>query len=98
MENPSLGSDAVAARTCKIHPAREAVARCPECSSYYCRECITEHEFRMVCASCLAKLEGDERPQFGPAFIASRSRAVRVAEAEYRVHEEADGHVLYVVP
>ena len=40
----------------------------------------------------------DPRPQFGPAFIASRSRAVRVAEPECHLHEEPDGHTLYVVP
>lgn len=34
---------------------REAVARCPECRQHYCRECVTEHEDRLVCASCLKK-------------------------------------------
>jgi uncharacterized paraquat-inducible protein A len=41
---------------CQNHPQREASARCPECSRYYCRECITEHEDRVICATCLAKL------------------------------------------
>ena len=41
---------------CHNHSQREAVARCPECASYYCRECIAEHEGRVLCASCLAKL------------------------------------------
>jgi len=41
---------------CYHHPQREASARCPECKHYYCRECITEHDDRVVCASCLAKL------------------------------------------
>jgi hypothetical protein len=34
---------------------REAVARCPGCSRYFCRECITEHEDIVVCAACLRK-------------------------------------------
>lgn len=41
---------------CFNHAAREAVARCPECRGFFCRECITEHEDRVVCAICLKKL------------------------------------------
>jgi len=41
---------------CLNHPRREAAARCPECGRFYCRECITEHDDRVLCASCLAKL------------------------------------------
>jgi hypothetical protein len=43
-------------RRCSNHPAREASARCPECRLYYCRECITEHDDRVLCATCLAKI------------------------------------------
>ena len=39
---------------CFHHPAREAVGRCPGCRRYYCRECFTEHDARMICASCAA--------------------------------------------
>ena len=39
---------------CLIHPARPASARCPVCKSFYCAECITEHEGRLTCARCLA--------------------------------------------
>lgn len=41
---------------CAHHPVREAVARCPECGGFFCRECITEHEDRVICASCLKQL------------------------------------------
>ena len=41
---------------CHLHRDREAVARCPECNRYYCRECITEHEDRMLCATCLGRI------------------------------------------
>src|SRR5687767_4226891 len=41
---------------CFHHAAREAAGRCPECAKFYCRECITEHEDRIICATCLAKL------------------------------------------
>lgn len=41
---------------CLNHAAREAVARCPECRQFFCRECITEHDDRVICANCLKKL------------------------------------------
>jgi hypothetical protein len=41
---------------CFNHSLREAAARCPECGHFYCRECITEHEDRVICATCLGKL------------------------------------------
>jgi hypothetical protein len=45
---------------CFNHFQREAVARCLECRQYFCRECITEHDDRIICAACLRKLL--ERP------------------------------------
>jgi hypothetical protein len=41
---------------CFTHASREAAARCPECQRFYCRECVTEHEDRVICAGCLAKM------------------------------------------
>ena len=38
---------------CLIHVDRGAVARCPICRNYFCRECVTEHERRFLCSSCL---------------------------------------------
>ena len=38
---------------CVIHPHREAAARCSSCSGFFCRECVTEHDLRMLCARCL---------------------------------------------
>ncbi len=46
----------LADQRCFNHAQREAVARCPSCENYFCRECITEHEDRVICAACLAKL------------------------------------------
>jgi hypothetical protein len=45
---------------CTNHPQREASARCPECRRFFCRECVTEHDDRVLCASCLAKLAQKE--------------------------------------
>jgi len=41
---------------CFNHSVREAAARCPECGHFYCRECITEHDDRVICATCIGKL------------------------------------------
>lgn len=40
---------------CARHSEREAVARCPQCGGSFCRECVSEHEGRLLCAACLAK-------------------------------------------
>jgi hypothetical protein len=45
-----------ALQRCWNHGAREAIARCPECGRSYCRECVVEHEDRIICSSCLAKI------------------------------------------
>lgn len=41
---------------CFKHVSREAAAKCPECGRFYCRECVTEHEGRVVCRTCLESL------------------------------------------
>jgi hypothetical protein len=41
---------------CFHHSDREAAARCPSCLRFYCRECVTEHDGRMICANCVARL------------------------------------------
>jgi hypothetical protein len=43
-------------RRCHNHNYREAAALCSECKKAFCRECITEHDDRMICASCLEAL------------------------------------------
>ncbi|MCP4640681.1 MAG: rhomboid family protein [bacterium] len=53
----------IARQRCFNHVAREAVAQCPECSRFFCRECITDHEGRAVCASCLATIAADDAPR-----------------------------------
>ena len=41
---------------CWNHEAREAVCRCLGCGRSFCRECVTEHESRLLCAACLRNL------------------------------------------
>ena len=63
-------------KRCFFHQEREAVARCPECLRFYCRECITEHDDRVICASCLknqVKQSLLERYHFGWFYPVIRS-------------------------
>jgi hypothetical protein len=41
---------------CFHHEFREAASRCPICLRYFCRECVTEHEDRVLCTECLKKV------------------------------------------
>jgi len=38
---------------CTRHKDREAAAKCISCGNFFCRECVTEHGGRMLCAKCL---------------------------------------------
>lgn len=44
--------DVDAAVTCKNHPNRPSVQQCPECSAYYCQECMVIRRGRMICRDC----------------------------------------------
>ena len=41
---------------CWNHENREAVCQCPECGRSYCRECVSEHQSRLLCAACLTRV------------------------------------------
>ena len=63
---------------CFRHDGREAAARCPGCRRYFCRECVTEHDGRLLCAACVAgtvsrpRREGVlRRAMLGPAAAAT---------------------------
>ena len=51
-----MNTSALTHQRCFHHSHREAVARCPECRQFYCRECVTEHDYRVICATCLKKI------------------------------------------
>ena len=63
------------AQRCFNHATREAVVRCPECSRYFCRECVTEHDDRMICTACLKRIARVPLVR-RPAFL----RAVRLSQ------------------
>jgi len=50
---------------CWNHEGREAVCLCPACGRCFCRECVTEHEARLLCAACLEAASGAGRPRRG---------------------------------
>ena len=53
-------------QSCFNHPDREASARCPECGNFFCHECVVEHDFRIICASCLARKTASVKGPAGP--------------------------------
>lgn len=54
----------LALQRCWNHTAREAVAKCPECGRFFCRECVVEHSDRLICNACLAREQGTkEKPK-----------------------------------
>ncbi|MFP4054916.1 MAG: rhomboid family protein [Phycisphaerae bacterium] len=52
---------------CHNHPQREAAARCPECGRFFCRECVTEHEGRVICSACLRAITEPAEPETAPS-------------------------------
>ncbi len=55
-DHTSPAMSEITQKRCSNHAQREAVACCPGCNRYFCRECITEHEDRVLCATCLQNL------------------------------------------
>ena len=74
--------EGLAKQRCLNHAAREAVARCPSCSQYYCRECVTEHENKIICAACLSSITaqdaGDSRKRFRVTAILQFTLAILI--------------------
>ncbi|MEO0793531.1 MAG: rhomboid family protein [Verrucomicrobiota bacterium] len=69
---------AIAQTRCLNHGNREAVARCPECEKFFCRECITEHDGRVICQSCLSDLIAtDDAPSSN--FVKNLARTIGAA-------------------
>ena len=52
---------------CWNHPDREASCRCPHCVRSFCRECVTEYQAQLLCATCL-EAAARERPSARRAF------------------------------
>jgi hypothetical protein len=50
---------------CFHHGTREAAVCCPECRRLFCRECVTEHDDRMLCRDCLSRLADKKKKSTG---------------------------------
>ena len=45
--------ESVVQQHCWNHTVRGAVCRCPVCHRPFCRECVSEHDSRLLCATCI---------------------------------------------
>ena len=54
---------------CNYHGNREAAAMCARCHKPYCRECVTEHEGRVLCTGCLALPAARAARRFRPGLV-----------------------------
>jgi hypothetical protein len=66
----------LSAQRCFNHSFREAAVRCPQCTRFFCRECVAEHEDRLVCASCLRSLATSATAKRGT--LSSMARTAQV--------------------
>jgi hypothetical protein len=68
----------VAHQHCWNHSVRGAVCRCPICQRPFCRECVSEHDARLLCATCIkaASLTPVQaRRRTAPLFLAAMALA-----------------------
>ena len=63
---------------CFNHALREAAARCPDCGRFFCRECVTEHADRVLCAACVRRQAREPLTRRTGFLMASRSAAALV--------------------
>lgn len=59
----------ISQQKCFTHPNREAVAQCPNCHRTFCRECVTEHDDKVLCALCLKKITEQSHKKEKPKLV-----------------------------
>ncbi|MDX2111650.1 MAG: rhomboid family protein [Verrucomicrobiota bacterium] len=59
-------------KRCFNHAEREAAARCLECGQFFCRECASEHDGRILCSACLTK-KGHKREKSAPFTLSKQA-------------------------
>ena len=97
MPGEGTGVEAVRYARCFHHRTREAAARCPMCKRTYCRECITEHRGRVLCAACLqSAAAGRARSRVTRRALAVMAVAAGWAAAWFFFH--GLGQVLIRIP
>jgi hypothetical protein len=92
----------LAAQRCRNHPQREAAALCTSCRRPYCRECVADHQGRMLCAECLARQRSTVIPRRirrGRArVLVARSAAAALGLLVAWLTFAAWGRVLHALP
>lgn len=93
-----LALENIHTRRCARHGDREAAARCPSCGGFFCRECIVEHEGRLLCTSCLATQAAPKQARRGDFAALRRQLALAAATLAAVLVFYAVGSVLLNVP
>ncbi len=83
---------------CFNHAAREAVARCPSCRRYFCRECVVEHDDKLICAACQRKLTGPKKKRTSIVRVAARIAQAAVMFVVLWILFFAFGRILLSLP
>jgi len=87
----------LARRRCWSHATREAVSRCPSCKKFYCRECVTEHDGRLLCVTCLAAAGAATVKRTGTRWIVWMTAAIAGLLITFFLHATL-GYVLEKLP
>jgi hypothetical protein len=82
---------------CSTHPQREAVSRCPACKRFYCRECVTEHQGRLLCVQCLSTIAAPASAPPGTRWVLWSAAALLGLFAAFVLFYTA-GYVLQQLP
>jgi hypothetical protein len=88
----------LASKRCANHWQREAAARCPECGRFFCRECVTEHEDRILCAACVKNLVSGSKKTSTPVTVLFRTIQVLIAFFVLWIFFYSIGRTLLLLP
>lgn len=88
----------LAHKRCRNHAQREAAGRCPECERFFCRECLTEHEGRVLCAACLATGPADAPHSKIPLAGLIRTCQLAIAVAVLWIFFSSFGRAVVLLP
>lgn len=93
-----MSGGALARQRCWSHAGREAVSRCPECRRFYCRECVTEHDGRLLCVQCLGAKTAAKAGPVGTRWALWAAAALLGLVAAYAVFHTAGWMVEQIPP
>jgi len=64
---------------CWNHAQRGAVCHCPACHRPFCRECVSEHDSKLLCAICIkasvSAADGARARRMAPLWMATMAVA-----------------------